>query len=53
MHYGDSKTISLKVYGINGYLADIDHVVKIKIGDKTFTAKTDKKELSNSRFQIL
>ena len=42
MHYGDSRTISLKVYDIYGKLVGKNQVVKIKIGKKTFSAKTDK-----------
>ena len=42
MYYGDSRTISLKVYGIYGKLVGKNQVVKIKIGKKTFSAKTNK-----------
>ena len=42
MQYGNSKTISLKVYDMYGKLVGKNQVVKIKIGKKTFTAKTNK-----------
>ncbi|MDO5831398.1 MAG: hypothetical protein Q4Q14_01040 [Methanobrevibacter sp.] len=42
MQYGTSITISLKVYDIYGKLAGKNQAVKIKIGEKTFTAKTNK-----------
>ena len=42
IYYGDSKTISLKVYDICGKLVGKDQVVKIKIGKNTFSVKTDK-----------
>ena len=42
MHYGDSRTISLKVYDIYGKLVGKNHVVTVKIGKKTFKANTNK-----------
>lgn len=42
MLYTASKTISLKVYDIYGKLVGKNQNVKIKIGKKTFSAKTDK-----------
>lgn len=42
IYYSDSKTISLKVYDIYGKLVGKNQIVKIKIGKKTFSAKTDK-----------
>ena len=42
MLYTASKSISLNVYSLYGKLVGKDQVVKIKIGKKTFTAKTNK-----------
>ena len=42
MQYSQSKTFNLKVYDLYGNLAGEKQAVKIKIGSKTFTAKTDK-----------
>lgn len=42
MYYGDSRSISLKVYDIYGKLVGKNQVVKIKIGKNTFSAKTNK-----------
>ena len=57
MQYCTSKTISLKVYDIYGKLVGKNQAVKIKIGKKTFTAKTDKngvvKLKINGKRQIL
>ncbi|WP_406536392.1 hypothetical protein [Methanobrevibacter sp.] len=50
MHYGDSRSISLKVYDIYGKLVGKNKVVKIKIGKKTFNAKTDKNSIA--KFKI-
>ncbi len=43
IYYTDSKYISLKIYDVYGKIAGKNQAVKIKIGKKTFTAKTNAK----------
>ena len=42
MKYSEAKTFSLKVYDIYGKIVGKNQIVKIKIGKKTFSVKTDK-----------
>ena len=53
MYYCDGNTYGLKVWGVYGKVVGAGEIVKIKIGSKTYKAKTNKKGIATLKITDL